>query len=268
MINLCEVIRKPESSLDEEPSASSRTNSNGLTCEPLPVPVINASVKPESRLELLTDPQGAGADRFRFLRMRLRDLKSSRKLRSLVVTSALPKDGKSTVTLNLATALAEGGKRSVLVIEGDLHHPTLAGSLGIEAQAGLAECLECGADPLLAIRRLEPLSWYLLQSGTPKGNPTDFLQTDALAEMMVTLSSQFDWILVDTPPVAPLTDALSISRRVDGTLLVVRAGVTPRTAIDEAIELLGQQHLLGIVFNGAEGLDRRYKKYHKYYGRK
>jgi capsular exopolysaccharide synthesis family protein len=268
MINLCKVIREPESSLDEVSSASGRVNSNGLTCDLASVPVIEVSVRPESRVALLTDPQDVSADRFRFLRMRLRDLKSSRKLQSLVVTSALPKDGKSTVALNLATALAEGGKRSVLLIDGDLHHPTLAASLGIEVQPGLAECFECGVDPLSAIRRLEPLSWYLLQSGTPKGNPTDFLQTDALAEMMVTLSSQFDWILVDTPPVAPLTDALSISRRVDGTLLVVRAGVTPRTAIDEAIELLGQQHLLGIVFNGAEGLDRRYKKYHKYYGRK
>jgi protein-tyrosine kinase len=190
------------------------------------------------------------------------------KLRSLLITSALPQDGKSTVALNLATVLAQGGKHTVLLIEADLYHPSLAQRLGLRARPGLAECLESGLDPISAIRRLEPLHCYLLQAGEYHGNPTELLQSDLLPGVLQRLSPYFDWILIDTPPVAPLTDALLISQHVDGCLLVVRADRTPREAVEEAIKLLGTKRVLGILFNGAEGLNRLYSKYYGYYGKK
>jgi Mrp family chromosome partitioning ATPase len=82
------------------------------------------------------------------------------------------------------------------------------------------------------------------------------------------LSLHFDWILIDTPPVAPLTDAVSLSRHVDGTLLVVRAGCTPQEAVKEALTLIGPKHVLGIVFNAAESLNRLYSQYYGYYDKK
>ncbi|MEO7143388.1 MAG: CpsD/CapB family tyrosine-protein kinase, partial [Bryobacteraceae bacterium] len=212
-----------------------------------------------------TDPQNAGADRLRFMRMRLRDLRGSTKLRTLVITSPVPGDGKSTIAMSLATVLADGGKHAVLLIEADLHHPSLAAGLGLRSRPGLAECLEDSSDPMPRIRKIEPLGWYLLQAGQPRGNPADLLQSDALPAAIQRVSSYFDWVLIDTPPVLPLTDALSLSRQADATLLVARAGRTSREAIEEAVELIGRKHVLGIVLNGAEGLTRLYSRYYGHY---
>lgn len=232
------------------------------------LPEEEVRLQPESRLIFHTDPRSPGADRYRYLRMRLREMSEAGKLRSLLITSALPQDGKSTTALNLATALAEQGKRSVLLIEADLHHPTLREQLGIQSWPGLAECLEDGLDPVAAVRRLKPLDWYLLPAGEPRGNPTELLQSDSLAGVMSKLSPHFDWILIDSPPLSPLTDALALARHADASLMVVRAHRTPRDSVAKGIELLGRKHVLGIVLNGLEGLDRVYSKYYGYYGKK
>jgi capsular exopolysaccharide synthesis family protein len=232
------------------------------------VEVDEVQINPGARLVFHTDPSSPAADRFRFLRMRLRALKALGKLKSLLITSALPRDGKSTIALNLATVIAEGGKHSVLLIEADLYHPSLAQRLGLPARSGLAECLESGADPVSLLRRIEPLHWYLLPGGTPQGNPTELLHSDSLPRVLQRLAPYFDWILIDSPPVAPLTDALLISQHVDASLLVVRADYTPREAVEEALKLLGPKKVLGILFNGAEGLNQMYSKYYGYYGKK
>lgn len=228
------------------------------------VPTTQVQVLPDSRIVVHTDPRSAGADRFRFLRMCLRELWKAGKLKSLLITSPLPQDGKSTIALNLATALAERGKHSVLLIEADLHHPTLTEQLGLDGGLGLAECLDDGLDPVSVIRRIEPLSWYLLSAGEPRSNPTELLQTEMLAGVIQKLCTQFDWVLIDSPPVTPLTDALLLARQANATLLVTREGRTPRQSLERAIALLGRQRVLGIVLNGMEGLDRLYSGYYGY----
>jgi capsular exopolysaccharide synthesis family protein len=223
-------------------------------------------VHPDSRIVLHTDPSSPAADRFRYLRVCLRELWTAGKLRSLLITSALPNDGKSTMSLNLATALAEGGRRSVLLLEADLHNPSLSKKLGLENRPGLSDCLEGGSNPLSAIRRLEPLNWYFLPAGNAVGHPTELLQTEALALLMQKLSSLFDWVVVDSPPVIPVTDALSLARQTSATILVAREGCTPREAVEKAVALIGKQRLLGVILNGVEGLDRLYSGYYGYYG--
>ena len=232
----------------------------------LRIPVEEAHVNAASRIVFHTDPSSPGADRFRFLRMRLRELWNTKELRTLLITSPLPEDGKSTTALNLATALAEGGKRSVLVIEGDLHRSPLSEQLRLKPGPGLAECLEGGLNPLSAIRRLEPLGWYLLGAGKAHQNPTDLLQGEAFAVVIQKVSPHFDWILIDSPPVIPFTDALSLGRQANGSLLVARAGRTPSEAVEKAMTLLGRQHVLGIVLNGVEELDPVYSGYYAYSG--
>jgi capsular exopolysaccharide synthesis family protein len=230
------------------------------------ISVEEVQVQPGSRIVVHTDPGSAGADRFRFLRMCLRELWSAGKLKSLLITSPLPQEGKSTIALNLATALAEGGKRTVLLIEADLHRPTLTEQLGLERRAGLADCLEGSLSPFSALRRLEPIGWYLLPAGETRRNPTELLQTEAFAGVLQKLSPHFDWILIDSPPVIPLTDALSLARLANATLLVAREGRTPREAIEKAIAVVGRQRVLGIVLNAVEGLDRMYSGYYGYRG--
>jgi capsular exopolysaccharide synthesis family protein len=232
------------------------------------LPIEEVDVKRLSRVALIMDPRGAAADRFRFLRLRLLEFQNQKERRRLLVTSPLPQDGKSTIALNVATALADAGKRTVLFIDADLHHSAVTDQLGLESRSGLAECLQAGLGPMSAVLRLEPLAWYFLPAGQPGGNPTELLQSAALPCVIAALSAQFDWIVIDSPPVAPFTDALSLKKEVDGALLVVRAGQTPSDSVEEAVTLLGREHILGIVLNAVEGLDRLYSKYSKYYQNK
>jgi capsular exopolysaccharide synthesis family protein len=227
--------------------------------------VEEVQLSPESRLVYYDEPRSPAADRYRLLRMRLKEHWRVGKLKKLLITSALAHDGKSSVVLNLATALAEGGKHSVLVLEADLHHSSAAESLQFRPWAGLADCLvDGGIPPLSAIRRIEPLGWFLLPAGEPRKNPTELLQTPALGQVMERLAPYFDWILIDSPPVIPLTDSLSLQQHVDATLLVVRAGQTPREAVEQTITLLGKKNILGIVLNGVQARDHLYYQYHEY----
>jgi len=232
------------------------------------IPVEEVHIHPGSRMVVHDDPRGLAADRFRFLRLRLRERAEKGKLKSILVTSPLPQDGKSTVALNLATTLAEHGKRTVLLLEADLYHATLAEHLGIPVRPGLAECLEDGVDPLSALRRLEPLGWYLLPGGEPRGHPTELLQSAKFPGLVAALFPHFDWVVIDSPPVIPIADALSLAPYADASLLVVRAGQTPQQAVTEAFTLLGPKHVVGIILNGVEGLERVYPKYYGRYGSK
>lgn len=223
------------------------------------------SLHPGMRIVLHTDPLSPGADRFRYLRVCLRELWKTGKLRTLLITSALPQDGKSTVSLNLATALAEGGKRSVLLVEADLHAPSLSQQLGLHTSVGLADCLENGANPLSAIRRLSPLNWYILPAGRTTSHPGELLHTEAMPALMQKFAATFDWVLVDSPPVIPVTDAVSLARQTNATLLVVKEGRTPREAVEKTIALIGKQRVLGVVLNGTDGLEQLYSGYYSYY---
>ncbi len=267
MIDLSEVLWKSKrEAASTLASAAPVTQAKGFS-DLRHVPVEEADIPESSRVVVHSDAQSPGADRFRYLRMRLQEARELTRLRSLLVTSPLPEDGKSSIALNLATALAEKGKRKVLLIDGDLHRPTAAERLGIQSRAGLAECLEEGLNPMSALRYIEPLKIYLLQAGSPKGNPSDILQSDVLSDITGALTPHFDWVVVDTPPVVPLTDTLTIGRCVDTCLLVVRAERTPQEEIKEAINRLGAKHVLGIILNGAERLNRLYSQYYGYYAK-
>jgi capsular exopolysaccharide synthesis family protein len=230
------------------------------------ISVETVQIPASSRIVVHTDPGGPYADRFRLLRLRLQECRNAdRKLKTLLITSPLAHEGKSTVALNLATALAERGKRPVLLVGADLHHATLAEQLGLSDGRGLAECLEEGLDPFSIIRRLEPLGWYLLPAGRARGNPSELLQSGVLAERMQELAKHFEWVLIDSPPVCPLADALTLKQRSDASLLVARAGRTPTEAVEQAVTLLGRHHLVGIVLNGMERFDSGYAKYYGSY---
>jgi capsular exopolysaccharide synthesis family protein len=250
----------------ENPSASANV---AIMAAPPPAapppefPVEDAYVGPENRLVYYADPRSPAADRFRLLRMKLKTLSKTGKLKKLLITGPLAHDGKSTVVMNLATALAERGKRRVLVVEADLHHSSLGDSLRLKPWAGLTECLiDHAMQPLSAIRRIDPLGWYLLPAGEPRRNPTELLQTPAFGHIMEQLAPSFDWILIDSPPVIPLTDSISLQQHADASLLVVRAGRTPREAVEKTIELLGKKNILGVVLNGMEARDHLYFQYY------
>jgi capsular exopolysaccharide synthesis family protein len=228
--------------------------------------VETVAVRPEARIVVHTDPRGPTADRLRLLRLRLNQSWNQETLKRLLVTSPQPHDGKSTIAMNLAITLSEEGERSVLLLEGDLHRATISRELGLAGRPGVAECLEKDATPVSFIRRIEPLGFCFLPAGNAQTNPSELVQETALAALLKPLSQHFDWILVDSPPVIPLSDALSWRHTTDATLLVTRAGQTLTQGTEEALNLIGRKHVFAVLLNGIEGLDRQYKKYYQTYG--
>jgi receptor protein-tyrosine kinase len=260
-------VAKPEIGKDDLPSGYTEEFIETLERADayLPVATEVSPVPPESRVVMHTGPRSAGADRFRLVQIRLTSIQASRKLKSLLITSPLPEDGKSTVALNLATGFAEEGKRPVLLLEADVHRPSLIHKLGLKAWPGLTECYKRGSDPMLAIRRIDPLGFYLLPAGQPVEDGSSLLQSDFPSQLIKGLSSSsFRWILIDSPPTTPIADILVLRAQADATLLVARAGETPREAIEESTRSLGRDHIIGIILNGVEGFDRIYSKYYGY----
>jgi non-specific protein-tyrosine kinase len=222
-------------------------------------------VPAESRVVVYCDPKSAGADRFRLAQIRLKSIQAARKLKSLLITSPLPDDGKSTVALNLATVLCENGKVPVLLLEADVSRPAFLKRLGLKPWPGLAECHKRSDDPMLAVRRIAPLGFYLLPAGQPAEDSGSILQSNFTSQLIKGLSSSsFSWILIDSPPTTPVADILALKAQADGTLLVARAGETPREAIEESARNLGRDHILGIILNGVVGLNRTYSRYYRY----
>ena len=230
----------------------------------LPVGTVVSPLPPESRVVVHTDPRSIAGDRFRLARIRLKSLQATKGLKTLLITSPLPGDGKSTVSLNLATALAENGKHPVLLLEADVYRPSLVKKLGIKPWGGLSECYHEGTDPMQAIRRVEPLGFYMLPVGTSTEDDS-FLQTKFAGQLIDKLAKiSFSWIVIDAPPSTPVADILALKAHADATLLVVRAGKTPREAIEETTRNLGRDHIMGIILNSVEGLDHFYTKYYGY----
>lgn len=265
MAQFVNLISKPDDDVDPFSSAPAETGEESTDVVALKAaPVEEVDIQMGCRLVVYTDPRGPAAERFRYLRIRLREPWETGKLKTVLITSALPQDGKTTIAVNLASSLSEHGKKRVLLIEADLHRPSLALQLGLKPGPGLVECLGSDVNPIPLIRRLEPLGWYLLKAGGKCINPTELLQAGALPGLLERLSPHFDWILIDSPPVIPVTDALAMAREVDAILMVVRAGSTPREAVQRSLAQLGRRKLLAVVLNAMEDLNLIYSKYGYY----
>ncbi|HTV55453.1 MAG TPA: CpsD/CapB family tyrosine-protein kinase [Terriglobia bacterium] len=269
MSHIFEALRKSEGSLLDETLAGPETFFEVLERrEDLrSVPAEQVEIKPETRLVVWENPRSLWADRFRILRMHLQKLRNAGKLKTLLLTSPSPQDGKSTVALNLATTLVGREKSKILLLEADLRCPSLTSRFGLKPWPGLAECLDSDTDPIRSVRRIDPLGFFLLPAGSPARNPTELLQLDRLTQVIGTLSACFDFILVDCPPTSPVADTLALKSRADASLLVVRAGKTSRESVEESIRLLGKSHVLGIVLNGLVGLEKEYSDYYRKYYR-
>ena len=225
-------------------------------------PSLEVCVTPLSRLVYFTEPDSLAAEKFRFLGVRLRQLQQSRTLKKVLVTSTIPEEGKSLVSANLAGVLAQR-KQRVLLIEGDLRRPVLAQQFGLGRLAGLCEWLQSGLPTASNIYHLGGPGFWLMPAGHPPGNPLELMQSGRLSLLMGQLSTMFDWIVVDSPPLLPLADTTVWARVTDGTLLVAREGKTEKAALQRGLEILKTSDLLGVVLNGCSHSD--HKNYYQRY---
>lgn len=223
--------------------------------------VLTASTGPESMVFSRSDTRGPADESLRLLAHRLQRIRERRPMKTLVVTSASPKEGKTVVAVNLAATLAANSGR-VALIDGDLRCAYVAGVLGVPVLPGFAECLEEEQSVEENLLPVSPLSFDLLQAGAAKRNPAELLQGPRLKEVAMTLGSKYDWIVIDTPPLTPFVDAQCLAAAADAVIVVVRAGHTSRDSIARTLESLKDVYVAGIVLNGA---DAEHSPYYKYY---
>ncbi len=225
-------------------------------------PSLKVRVAGNSRLVFFTEPDSLAAEKFRFLGVRLRQLQQTRPLKKILVTSTIPEEGKSLVSANLAGVLTRK-KQRVLLIEGDLRRPTLARQFGLGHLAGLGEWLQGEPRAVTNIYHLDGPNFWLMPAGDPPSNPLELMQSGRLSQLMEQLSTMFDWIVVDSPPLLPLADTTVWARLTDGTLLVAREGKTEKAPLQRGLEILKKSDLLGVVLNGCSSSD--YKNYYQRY---
>ena len=196
------------------------------------------------------DPQSTRSEAFRQLRTNLQFVDIDHKPRSIVVTSSVPQEGKSTTTCNLALALTQAGLK-VILVEADLRRPRLAEYLGLEGAVGLTDALvgRAALDDLLqpwGDGRLQ-----VLATGPTPPNPSELLGSQQMGELLRELESRADLVLLDAPPLLPVTDAAVLTAHASGAIVVVRSGQTTREQAARAVEILRavDAHLYGVVLN-------------------
>jgi succinoglycan biosynthesis transport protein ExoP len=166
------------------------------------------------------EPLSAPSEEVRRLRTNLQFIDVARQPKSIVVISSIPAEGKSTIAINLAVSLAAAGARIILV-DADLRRPTIAEYAGLEAAAGLTSVLIGRAEVADVVQTFRDHSLDILTSGPIPPNPSELLGFRAMAELLDELTASYDMVLLDSPPVLPVTDAAVLSKLADGALVVV-----------------------------------------------
>lgn len=176
--------------------------------------------------------------------------------RVIGITSALRGEGKSTTTINLAFSLAEAGKK-VILIEADMRLPNIAKRLEISQTPGLSDFLVSAGSNLPIIKRLaEPSNLCVIAAGNVPPNPSELLSSDRMENLLKVLTKQFEYILIDLPPIGAVTDAVVISRLTDGMIIVVREDYGNKRALADAVRQLkiAKAKVLGFVVNDTKSL--------------
>ena len=198
-------------------------------------------------------PTSLAAEQYRSLRTRLKRVESGRVLRTIAVTSPSKGDGKSLTAANLALTMAQEFQQRVLLIDCDLRRPAVHRLFGLTEGPGLGDVLMSGAELEDALVALPEYHLTVLPAGLPPSRPAELLGSAAMRRVLDTLRSRFDRILIDVPPVAPLADLHILAPMVDGLLMIVRAGITPKPAIERALAGLDASKVLGLVLNETGG---------------
>jgi capsular exopolysaccharide synthesis family protein len=217
----------------------------------------------DPRLVSITQQDGLGAEKFRLLGVRLRNLRANRSLKRILVTSTIPEEGKSVVSANLSIAQARGGRTKTILVEGDLRRPTLANRFGLGSLPGLVDALSGQRTLNEVIYQLEPTGLCVIPAGHPPENPLELMQSGRAAAALAALSQFFEWVMVDSPPVLPLADTILWAKLTDGIILVAREGKTEKQQLMKGLELLDTSKILGMVLNASSSTDHRnyYQRY-------
>jgi len=191
-------------------------------------------------------------EQFRTLRSRLYQVRDKQPLRSLLVTSSLPGEGKTFVANNLAHALARQQNCRVLLIDADLRRPDLHSGFGTPSSPGLAEYLKGEASEVSVIQKGLPEYLCFIPGGNKPANPAELLANGRLKSLLETIGPVFDWVILDSPPTLPVSDALMLAELCDGVLTVIRAAQTGFDSAQKSCHQLREKNLIGVALNCAD----------------
>jgi capsular exopolysaccharide synthesis family protein len=218
----------------------------------------------DSHLIAALAPASLAAEQYRSLRARIRRAEAGKSVRTILITSPAKGDGKSLTAANLALTMAQEFQQRVLLLDCDLRRPTIHLLFNLTGSPGLADVLMGAAELEQALVTLPEYNLTVLPAGVPPNHPTELLGSVNMRRLLDGLRARFDKILIDTPPVAPLADTHVVAPLADSVLMVVRAGVTPRPAIERALSGLELPKVLGLVLNESDAPSTDYDTYAGY----
>lgn len=220
-------------------------------------------VKIKKPLVVLDDPKSLAAEQYRFLCTKLEQISANKKCKVFAVTSAVKDEGKSTTSINLAYLMAHEFKKKVLLVDGDLRSPSMPDFFETTKKYGLPDILTGRSDTAAAFcTLLDKNLTFLPSTGAAKSTPTELLSSPNMKRLVSSFKAQFDYVLIDSPPVLPVADVNILSEIVDGLLFVVKAGKTPKDLVLKAIKSIPSDKIVGIILNGAETSSMKYSKYY------
>lgn len=198
-------------------------------------------------------------EQYRHLAAVMHHAQKASNVRSVMVTSALPAEGKTLTATNLALTLSESYQKRVLLIDADLRRPRIKEMFALAGTEGLTDSLASRRDGKLPVQQVTPTLW-VLTAGAVLPDPMSLLVSPAMKQLLDDAKDSFDWVVVDTPPIAILPDANLLAAMIDTTLLVVSAQSTPYPMVQRAAQAVGTNRILGVVLNRAEhsGLPANY----------
>src|SRR5438309_8834772 len=242
--------------VEHAPSAVSAipSLSSPFTFDTLLARCAQARWSPDSKTMLFfnsDEEQGFGTEEFRTLRSRLYQMREKQALKKVLVTSALPKEGKSFVAANLAQVMVRQHGRRALLIDADLRGARLHHVLGTSATPGLSEYLLGENDEFGIMQRGGMENLFFIPSGRSASNPAELVANGRLKILLNRVEAMFDWIIIDSPPAVPVSDAGLLSNYCDGVVMVVRSNATPFDMARKARQEF-RDKLVGVVLNGIE----------------
>ena len=233
----------------------------GMPAEPAAAPSAGHKAV-EGKLVLSRETSRVSIEQYRRLAAGLHDLQLEHGLRILMVSSAVPREGKTLTIVNLALTFSESYQQRVLLIDADLRRPSIHEMFGLPSGPGLADVMRAADSPLPLVEVSPHLS--VLTAGHADANLMAQLSSERIRTIIKDASASFDWVLIDTPPVGLLPDAQLVARVSDGVLFVIAAGSTPYELVQHSIAELGADRIVGTVLNRVEA---RILAANDYYGR-
>lgn len=233
---------------------------------------VGPAAKHDPKLVVVSAPDSIDAENFKILRCQILFPKQGKRPRVIMVTSALPGEGKTFIAANLAASIALGFNEHVLLVDCDFRRPSVHKMLGISLAGGLYEHLMGKATIADVIIKTGFGKLSAIPAGSPSPNPSELIASQMMRDFLQEVRNRYDdrYIVIDSTPAQVTAEANVLSQYVDGILFVIMAGRTPREAIEKSMENLGKEKILGIVFNGYDqsyqGYRKYYKKYYKEYG--